>query len=480
MPIPTYRPAVSVTLFKNIDRQQGTAQRYQKANRTIDLTPYLGDATTIQIEKSIYEPAGNWSLSFGDQADPTTQDTLYSLIEPMDVVEIRGSSTAFKFAGARLPLLMRGFVSNVTRAEAMSGGTPQRTIIVSGQDWGKLWLIHGVWMEIALQQEEPLLTSFQLQAAIGMSAQLMTVGDFMQAVTEKVVNRKIQAMAWAQAPQSLPKFTCQSSVKQGLIFPQAVGTFSPGPFWNLVKAFSDSPWNELWIDDSDEQGPALVFRPTPFKTIDGTWIGDATDPGSIVLDAVDVTAMDVTRSDKDIANFFWTPPIDGLMGTPSMVAAGNVLAGVPDDFQHPNNEPSLYGLRKMEWSTRLWPGTLTDYPLKQTPDQQTQAGADITAWHVARGHLLRDMNRDNGVLEFGTIHARGREDFRPGKYLKLTRGKLTSEFYLSRIAHSITPFSSWQTSLTVERGLGFLGRNKMQGSPFWAEGRPGTYGRAAA
>ena len=48
-----------------------------------------------------------------------------------------------------------------------------------------------------------------------------------------------------------------------------------------------------------------------------------------------------------VANFFWTPPNDALIGTPNMVAAGNIPAGVPEDFQHPNNEPSLYGLRKL-------------------------------------------------------------------------------------------------------------------------------------
>jgi hypothetical protein len=467
----TYNPEISVVLFKNIDRQQGVAQRYAKASRTIDLTPYLGDQACIDTSKDIYAPDGKWRISFGDQPDPKTQESLYALIEPMDVIEIRGSRVAYKYAGKKLPLLMRGLVGSVRRAETMGTDTPQRGVIVSGQDFGKLWLIHGVWMEVALAQESPLLSIYQLQVAIGMEPVPMNIGTFMEKMTSAILNPKIQAMSAKFAPpfHNIPIFTCQSSVTDGQVVPQAVGAFQAGPFWNLVKNFSDSPWNELFISDSDETGPVLVFRPTPFKDVagNGAFLGGSKDPGTIKLDHIDVVAIEVGRSDEHCANFFWTPPGASMLDTPGSVTAWNLAQGTPFDFKHPNNEPTLYGYRKMEWPTQLLP-VLPAYPRTQPAGDQDRAVTDITAWHVKRAQLMRDMNHDNVVLEDGVIRARGREDFMPGKYLQVTRAKVVSEFYLTRVSHSIRPLSGWEATLFVERGDGFLVRNKMQTSPYWA------------
>jgi hypothetical protein len=244
----------------------------------------------------------------------------------------------------------------------------------------------------------------------------------------------------------------------------------------LVKNFSDAPWNELWTDDSDEEGPVLIFRPAPFQDIDGKWIGGATDPGVIPLDYADAMMIDVGRSDERLANFFYTPPGQSLLDTPNAIGAWDILQGNPFDFSHANNIPSLYGYRKMEFPTQLYPDSLTDYPRNQAPSQQNATKTDLTTWHVQRAQLMRDMNHDNVVFEEGTIRARGREDFKPGQYLSFTRGKVVSRAYITRVSHNISPFGSWGTMLGLERGTGFLVRNKMQGSPYFAEGRPNSDG----
>ena len=479
MAITTYAPAVTVTLFKNIARTQGTAAQYTSAQRTVDITPYLGEGSLIQTTKDIYNPEGSWRITFGDQLSATTKDTLYALFEPMDVIEIRGSRTPYIYAGQKLPLLMRGFVGSPRRREFMSESGPDRTVTFSGTDWGKLWMIHGLWLELALSLDLPLLTPFQLQSAFGIAAQPMDVGVFMQTITDQVLNPKIQKMFEFGSPVSQPLFTVQSSVTLGQVVPQAIGVLGTGPFWNIVKSMSDSPWNELWVDDSDATGPVLVFRPAPFKDINGAWIGQATDPGSIALDHLDIVGLDIGRSDANVANYFWTPPGGSLLMTPNLVAAWDVAVGNQLDFNHANNNPTLYGYRKMEATTQLLP-KLPSYPLNQEPDQQNQSSSGMVQWHLDRINLLGAMNRDNAVLEEGTISARGREDFRPGRYLEVSRGTVKSEFYLTRVGQSISPLQSWTSTLTVERGTGFVARSKMAGSPYWAEGRPGVFGNTGA
>jgi hypothetical protein len=363
----------------------------------------------------------------------------------------------------------------------MSDGGPQRSVIVSGQDWGKLWMIHGVWMEVAVSQEVPLLTTYQLQAALGIETSLYGVGAFMQQMTNLVINRKIKEMQAFSDPAFLPLFSCNPpSGIQGLIAPAALGLFQRGPFWNIIKGFSDSPRNELWISDSDATGPTLVLRPTPYKDINGNWIGGATDPGTINLDQIDIVAIDAGRSDEKVANFFWTSPGNSEIFAPNQVHAGDILAGDPFDFNYTNNNPSLFGYREMQWPTSLIPNTVAAYPLKQAPAQQLQSAANIVTWHKQRGELLKAMNRDNVVFEDVAITARGSEAYQVGQYLQVTRNKVVSQCYLTRLAHVIQPFGSWETTLYGERGTGFLVRNKMEQSPFWAEGRPGVYARASS
>jgi hypothetical protein len=68
-----------------------------------------------------------------------------------------------------------------------------------------------------------------------------------------------------------------------------------------------------------------------------------------------------------------------------------------------------------------------------------------------------------------------RETLEMGKYLRLRRGDLTWEAYITRVAHTIVPFGSWPTNLLSQLGTGFLERNKYSGSPVAAEGAPGVY-----
>ena len=57
----------------------------------IDLTPFLGEGGGVQIAKSVREEAGAFSLTMIDRPYNGRQwmESLYGLIEPMDMVEIR-------------------------------------------------------------------------------------------------------------------------------------------------------------------------------------------------------------------------------------------------------------------------------------------------------------------------------------------------------------------------------------------------------
>lgn len=107
--------------------------------------------------------------------------------------------------------------------------------------------------------------------------------------------------------------------------------------------------------------------------------------------------------------------------------------------------------------------------------QQGAALGPFVAWHEARGEALKQINRDNGVLEDGSAMVRGHEELKPGRCWGLDRGSLRWQAYISAVAHDIPPFGAWTTNLTLERGTGFYVRSRTEGSPYFAEGARGPF-----
>ncbi len=464
-----FTPRISVTLFKVVGRRAGQAERYASAQREIDLTPYLGDGGAVRVSKDLVTPAGAFTITFGDQMDAATKDSLAAFIEPMDIIEVRASHEPS--VPSPLPLIMRGFVTAVSRQRRM-GEAPSRTLIVQGHDSGKIWTIHRFILEVANQHPQALAL-FGLASTVGLSLATYTVGGFAKAMTEQVINPKIDVMTAFSGPngQRLRKFSTERiTATQGNIIPAQYGNLQPGPFWNIIEQFADRPWNELFVED-EEAGPAMVLRPTPYKDLAGNFImPGAQDPGAILVDDVAIMVLDEHRSDDRIANIFWVPPEGHVLEDTRQLTVSSFAAGAPLDFQHPNNRPELYGTKMMTVATNLISPSITG------------GGEDLPAINVAlidwvnlRREQLKAMNRDNGVLVDGSASMRGHEAIKPGRYLRLEIGDVTSEAYITQVQHVLAPMKAWTTNVSFERGTGFVERQKMSGSPYLKEGARGIY-----
>lgn len=480
MAVGTFNPKVEVRLIKLVTRSDGVAARFSGADREVDLTPFLGERSIVRTTKSVREPAGSFTISIPDQPDPKTGDTLYALVEPMDMIEVRGARKPHFYSGQRLPLIMRGFVSSVTRSEAMPGGRPERVVVIEGQDAGKLWLINQVFWSVAVALGEPMLDTFGMLAAVGIDPRPQEVAAFMDQLAKKVMNPKVAALA-AYANKAVPGFAVDALVPDGVCAVQ-IAAQTQGPLWNYVELFADRPWNEAYIDqltpDRDaNEGPVLVHRPAPFRDLTGAYIiPGATDPGTMALDISQVVSLSVSRSDSRTANFFWVPPGDGMLDSQQSVTA-SVLAnatGTLLDLDHPNCAQQLYGIRQMTAQSRLMPSNLGTLTAMLAPGEQPASGSDITQWYVLRANQLRRMNEDNAALEEGSMVVQGSETLRAGKYVSLTRGAITSMAYVPAVSHTIPAMGPWTTTLAMERGTGFLERAKVQGKPFFLEGRQGA------
>ena len=79
-----------------------------------------GDGS-IRTSKNLDDPAGGFSITFADIVEQQLADSVAYEVEPQDMVEIRAARWPHLYGG-QLPLVMRGFISQVMR-EAKEIGT---------------------------------------------------------------------------------------------------------------------------------------------------------------------------------------------------------------------------------------------------------------------------------------------------------------------------------------------------------------------
>jgi hypothetical protein len=473
MSIKVYDPAVSVTLFKLIKRKDGVAQRYAGLRRQIDLTPFLGEGGSVRTSKSITQPAGGFTISFPDQPDATSGDTVYALVEPMDMVEIRMARNPGQYASGKLPLIMRGFVTAIGRPEAMGAdGQPQRFVTIEGQDFGKLWLINNIFWQSIEETDGALLSFWQVGAAAGIAPAIYTASEFVSGMVS-AFNKKLAPLVAFAAPAVVPLFSAVTSVPEGYTLPPQQAGLGEGSYWDILTAFADRPWNEIFIQDT-EAGPQVIYRPVPYKDTNGNFImPGAADPGTVAIDIAQVISHYPKRSDEKVANIFWVPPENLVLGSGGGVTAASLVNGTVFDFEHENDNPLLYGQKIMRAQSNLYGGSSN--ALGVAPSDQDAANANVTVWWNNRVSELRALNQDNSVWEDGSMTIQGSETIKPGQYLKLTRGSLVTTAYMTQVDHMYVPFQSWTVGVQFIRGDGFIVRDKFTGNPFWAEGRNGVY-----
>lgn len=467
---------VTVSLVK-----VGTGRSGGQQFQSLDLTPYLGDGGAIRTLKTVRDlEGGSFSIAFADRIPQGIKDSLYAYIAPMDMVEIRASRQAWKYAGQPLPLHMRGFVGRVRRMRGMdASGTPTQTVQIEGLDSAKLINLNQLLFPFGGKDlSEPFIDAYQLEAQYGLSSSNLLAADFVKEMVQNVINPKINSLSIISSGLIKPFTTDGITVNEGCISPYQVMGYH-GTIGNLLSSIVDRPWNEMYVEDL-EAGPQLVFRPTPFRTATSTDPGSLIMPGAVApplvqLPADRITSIDVGRSDDGVANLFYVPPgallLEGQM-TPLLPWVNKVL-----DTSYANNLPDVFGLRMMEVNTNLLPTEWADLPAPALQEQSEQSAsmAYSDQWILHRASQMQAMNRDNVIFESGQIDCLGSEDLKAGREVYIPFGATSVRGYVPTVAHTIAPLRTWTAQLTLERSTSYLTRPNVAGAPGWAEGRPGLY-----
>lgn len=493
-------PEISVHLYKTISRetvdgQSAVSARYQGKDTYIDLTPYLGEGSSVVTSKSVREPAGGFSITFADKphqsaisaasvAPGSDLESIYGLIEPMDIIEIR----MWGGLGSRpqkLPIKMRGFVSRVQRAQAMSqDGVPVRHVVVAGQDYGKIWQMYQIVYLQAYSAGKPLLTTYNMWELFGIPAtNTIPAKDFVRLMIEKVINPFIDGFMPEHSPMPRKIETGDSiAVQHGVVNDSY--QMGEGSIYDKLRFHGDvGAWNELYTEDR-EDGVHCVYRPIPALKItdpDGTEnakiMDDAPDPVFVDIPESDIQSITADRSDSNVANFFWVnnqryDMVSDQFRKLHSLTENNKSVNLGD---HPNSAVKYYGVRQMNSETQQGDDGIRNATSGQSKSEQDDRDAKVTSWIDKRREQLVEMNKDNVVFESGTARIKGGpvrsdgEAMKAGDYARFKTGSLQFHAYVVSITDEFIPYQGYTTTLTYERGMGFAARMSTSGAPWLLE-----------
>lgn len=489
----SYEPRVEVRLIKAIRRKivvnsiPVVEDRYGNL-AGINLTDYLGEHGGVKLSKSVRDPAGAFSITISDKPHTTLLESIYALVEPMDMIEVRLAHDPSEYRYKKgslsnpLPVVMRGLVSSIVRNETMSGGKPTRTVTIAGQDFGKiLSIIQIFYLNGAAVGENILsLLAYFHKYSEESAAKLLSASEYVLQVLEKVVNpymAGIAKLADGDAMDAdvmnrlLPDITVQGSVS-----PYTLASFNNTTLHAMLATVLDvGPFNEMFVEDRPA-GACLVVRPTPFIPAGGgdrDFVQEGAWAHYVDVPAEDIVAANVNRGDHGVANFYWVGNSRWALMS-NQTAKELAQQGRPETFalfEYYNSAAALYGVRKMEVESTLGHPEYSNSDSAKAERVQKDANL-LGAWLDKRRADLAAMNKDNVLFESGSLRLRGNETIRAGCYLRVKKGSLVSRYYVTRVDHDFIPYQGYFTTVAVERGTGFIERSQVEGAPFYAEMNP--------
>ncbi|SOE59209.1 hypothetical protein SAMN05414139_01492 [Burkholderia sp. D7] len=446
------------------------------ANQEIDLTPFLGDDGGVRLAKSVRDPAGGFHLTLAEQPllHNGVYDSIYAFIEPQDLIEIRlrhnlpGSTSG---NSPTPPVYMRGLVTSVDRDQEMgSDGKPHRTVLVSGQDMGKLWQIINLIYTAGYIIGSELLSGFKLFELYGAGYKnVLTAQDFVQQFVTKILNPFFDSLTPSNS-QNPRAFKFDIGAVPGVVSLQGVQN-QQGTLYKLLSYFCDvGVFNELYTE-SREDGEYVVFRPSPYKDVNGNVI----QPGAVAATPIDVQDADIIalrtgRTDANVANYYWTRSerfelaSDVYRQLSAIQGAGATEAASVNFTRYPNSAEQYYGLRAMQNDTQMGGDDVTTMSTGLLKADQDLRDVSVVNWINNRRAVTAAQNRDVVIFETGTARIRCDERIRAGCYVTFHQGQFVSTFYVPRVELDYVPYEGMFMTLTLERGDGYIKRmNGAQG-----------------
>lgn len=425
----------------------------------------LLSATT---SKSLASPAGTWSVTLPDR--PIYRQRYHNhptlgsggrghrwsdVLRADDLVVIRMQRPPYP-----MTTVMVGLVEGIPiRTKTATPEGVIRSISISGQDLGKLFLNAKAWYASETPGADP--TGYALRNFVKLAPGHNWTGETRARLIHNVMTNLFAPLTKASYPLGDPLGSkLEASTLLGLMLGRSDDQVSlsfpylqmEGPIWTFLRQVVEDPWFELFVDtlenddllhnayhpkgidvfeegqtkvDGGATGNYLVMRQTPFDKEDWERLP------AFEFDDLSVTGYEVGGVPSDeIANFFYAKPLfSGLDG-----------AGHQDlvrSWAWNHTSVDRHGIRSL---IKPFQG----FDLKRLNLEYVQKQSDrLCRWFQGNDEFLA-----------GQITVQGHPAYKVGcRAIHVDDDRRKWEYYLETVGHSFQAFSQYQTSLGLSRGL---------------------------
>lgn len=417
-----------------------------------DIATQLGDVGTVTLSKNLYQPAGQFSIAFGDMPikppDYSQRKSVYDIVDVCDAIEVKIQFWDEEAKNMEWVTVLRGFIKDVGREEQVDGsGRVARQVVIAGMDCGAPLIMEQLsWWITAMQTDVPVTAWNNYFRMFGLIEDPLPASDWVRDCAIKTTEHIMGHAGWA--------YSLVMEVEKGYVLPWEA--FSQGgSIWEILKRHSDAPWNELFVREGADN-PELVFRPTAWKDIDDEWLPDAKDPGKTTIKWKDVISSSVFRDD--------TEQVQGVIIQNVMAhAGGNFMPLAQQLGRYPAADElrARFGDKIQMLQEMLGPSYS---PIHNKEEDQQVAYIEMTKWLTARYDWCKRAGRDIFKFEHGSLTLRGNPKIQVGTYLEVDRGAYVWAAYVIGVTHQYKPFTSYTTKVEFIRSNNWKKRQEVQGN----------------
>jgi len=431
------------------------AGKGSKANGNKPRLDAVDNVISIVTQKSIGDPAGAFEITL-DGTHIEGNARWRELIVPNDYVEIRiGVQPRYP----EVRVVLRGWVDNVRLVES-GEGQGSRRIIISGRDYGKIWLVVKLLnIYPPFTEATALLLNFYHFSEDSLIDVPLT--RFFLAVMEKILQPYVefQKKRIPSGPDGVKSFVATSEIQDFLHLANTQSSSALDIIFNYLKTYQNSPWIEMFVRDDDD-APRFYLRWARLRTSENKLIDPFDNPlppdrHHQMDETDDVIVTNLGGTDNEVFNWFYT----------ANSAFGNVDQDV-SAFYDPGVNPyvagdsiDLYGLRKMNANTTFTPTAEgdTEVGLNNAVAKHRDLTGPLNLWLVK-------MYSYTYLLENGTASSLGWPDFRVGEELYIPDTDM--QYYIEGVQHNYIHNETYTMSLTLTRGMNYNNGTGLGASPF--------------
>jgi hypothetical protein len=403
------------------------------------------DLVSLSTNKAYGRAAGTWQVMLTYRI---VKDGLryHELIQPDDMITIELDAGD----GNGLKPVMLGLVDRVSRVRQIGAdGRPVRQVKLSGQDMGKLLMVHDIGWDIK-KEELKLTEQPDDQAGPPKPKPMRDLSrKYNQALqtgtSEKMITNLYEYTFMKPMPDVASYFWRRFKTDDSWVIDNPnIYNLRGVKLWEAMKRAEHHPYNIL-TTDTDLTEPDKFWVILEKQPIKDTGKLNKDEDQFYKIDETQIIGDDIGISDAERINFLFYNPAQTNYATNY---GSEVLSVHPELVQHDPESIKLHGYCLKTFTDSFVPPSMTN--INQPPDSKSlHEMSKLTK-------LFWSWFKDNHTYESGSFHIHLRPDIRVGNGLlvKQVDTDIYKEYLIEQVAHQyvVWPQPQFTTTLHVTRG----------------------------